>query len=454
VANDLRKSGIGTVGDIPWGTHFCYFYENKEDLLDVLIPYFKTGLEQKEFCVWGVFDPLDEQEARDAVERAMPGAGLRFAAGDIEIVPQSQWYRGDGVHGLQQLVRDWEAKLGKALTRGCAGMRVNVSEAWLVEKDRGNLDAYEDGFSGLIANRRMILLCAYPLPVDRAAEIFDAGYTHRFAIARRDGTWQLVATPELRQSRVEVKRLDAELERRAIERTEELATADKDRRQEAGARHLAEQALRASEERSRCYFELGLVGMAIVSPTKGWVEVNDRLCDILGYGRAELMQMTWAALSHPDDLAGDIRNYDRIFAGEVDGCLMAKRWIRKNGDVVHTNVSVKCQRREDGSVSFFAAMIEEVTGPDQLAGQEAAAAGRARPDLEGGDGLPDHKDLSGREREVARLIGLGNTVKEVAAALALSEKTVSTYRSRILTKLNLNSTAELIRYAIKNRLSE
>ena len=443
--NGLRKSGIATVGDIFWGTHFCHFYANARDLLDILIPYFTTGLEQNEFCVWGVFDPLDEQEARNALERAMPGADARIAAGDIEIVPQSQWYRGDGAHDLQHLVRDWEAKLERALARGCAGMRVNVNATWLAERDRQNLDAYEDGLSRLIANRRMIMLCAYPLEVSRAAEILDAGYTHRFAIAKQHGNWQVVETPELRHARAEVKQLTTELELRTIERTRELAMADSDRRQDAKALRHAEEALRASRERSRCYFELGLVGMAIVSPTQGCIEVNHRLCDMLGYERRELMQMTWAALAHPDDLAGDIENYDRILAGEIDGHQMAKRWIRKNGDVVHTNMSLKCQRHEDGSVDFFAAMVEEVTGLDQSAAGGLVAADGARPGPQA---------LSGREREVTRLIGLGGTVKEIAASLALSEKTVSTYRSRILTKLNLKSTAELIRYALKNRLAE
>ena len=50
MTTELRKSGISTVGDVPWGTHFCHFYETKEDLLDILIPYFKTGLENSEFC--------------------------------------------------------------------------------------------------------------------------------------------------------------------------------------------------------------------------------------------------------------------------------------------------------------------------------------------------------------------------------------------------------------------
>ena len=41
VKGGLRKTGIEVIGDVPWGTHFCQFYETKQDLLDVLVPYFK-----------------------------------------------------------------------------------------------------------------------------------------------------------------------------------------------------------------------------------------------------------------------------------------------------------------------------------------------------------------------------------------------------------------------------
>jgi len=429
-----RKSGIGAVGDVPWGTHFCHFYENRRDLLDVLVPYFKTGLEQHEFCVWRVFDPLDEQAAADALELALPGSGARLAAGDIEIVPPSQWDRGDGAHDLRQLVRDWETQLNKALSKGYAGMRVNVSAARLAERDSRDLDAYEDEFSGLVADRRIIMLSAYPLEIGTATETPARGYTHRFAIARQCGNWQVVEPPELKRARADVKRLNTE-----------LATAEIDRTREAAARDRAEVALRVSDARSLCYFGLGLVGMALVSPTDGCIEVNDRLCAMLGYERRELMRMTWAALSHPDDLAGDMRNYGRIVAQEVEGYRVAKRWIRKNGDVIHTNTSLQCQRRADGSVDYLAAMIEEVTVLGQPLSEGRATSGAAGP---------SPRALSGREREVARLIGLGRTVKETAAALALSEKTVSTYRTRILTKLDLRNTAELIRYAIESRLAQ
>ena len=65
---------------------------------------------------------------------------------------------------------------------------------------------------------------------------------------------------------------------------------------------------------------------------------------------------------------------------------------------------------------------------------------------------PAHQALSDRELEVLRLLGKGRSVKEIAAGLDLSAKTVSTYRTRILEKLGLKTTADLIRYAVEHQL--
>ena len=69
VAAEMRKTGIDVLGDMPWGTHFCMFYETKADLLDTLIPYCKSGLEGDEFCLWVVAEPLTIEEATDALKR-------------------------------------------------------------------------------------------------------------------------------------------------------------------------------------------------------------------------------------------------------------------------------------------------------------------------------------------------------------------------------------------------
>jgi PAS domain S-box-containing protein len=137
----------------------------------------------------------------------------------------------------------------------------------------------------------------------------------------------------------------------------------------------AEEALRKSEERFRRYFELGLIGMAITSPTKGILDVNDEICKILGYERSELCQTTWAALTHPDDLEADVQTFNRVLAGEIEGYSMDKRCIRKNGEVIFTTISVKCVRNDDGSVEYFVALLQDITSRKEA--EEALARARA-----------------------------------------------------------------------------
>jgi hypothetical protein len=62
-----RHTGIPTIGDFSWGTHFCQFYQDKQDLIDILVPYFKAGLENNEFCMWVTSEPLRAAEAKAAL---------------------------------------------------------------------------------------------------------------------------------------------------------------------------------------------------------------------------------------------------------------------------------------------------------------------------------------------------------------------------------------------------
>ena len=91
------------------------------------------------------------------------------------------------------------------------------------------------------------------------------------------------------------------------------------------------------------------------------LEVNDEICRILGYERHELLQMTWAEITHPDDLATDIALFNRVVAGEMDSYSIDKRWIRKDGQIIDSDISVKCVRRADNSVDYFVALLQDVT---------------------------------------------------------------------------------------------
>ena len=81
-----------------------------------------------------------------------------------------------------------------------------------------------------------------------------------------------------------------------------------------------------------------------------------------------------------------------------------------------------------------------------------ALAERLIIDLERGADCPPDETLSDREYQVMRLIASGKTLREIAALLSLSDKTISTYRARLMEKMGMRTNAELTHYAIQNKL--
>src|ERR1700756_3031686 len=98
--SELRTTGIEVVGDMPWGTHFCLFYDTKSDLLETLAPYCKAGLENGEFCLWVVAEPVKETEAIHALQAVVPDFDQYWREQSIEIVAARDWYLHDGEFDL------------------------------------------------------------------------------------------------------------------------------------------------------------------------------------------------------------------------------------------------------------------------------------------------------------------------------------------------------------------
>jgi PAS domain S-box-containing protein len=148
----------------------------------------------------------------------------------------------------------------------------------------------------------------------------------------------------------EARRVAAERER-LLERTQQ-------------ARQQAETAidqLRESEERFRLTIDEAPIGMALISLDGRPVRVNRALCEILGYTPAELMNLTYQKVTHPDDLEGEEALARKLIRGEISKAILEKRDIRKDGSIVDIKLSASVLRDRDGAPQYYISQIEDIT---------------------------------------------------------------------------------------------
>ncbi|MFB1489174.1 MULTISPECIES: PAS domain S-box protein [unclassified Thiocapsa] len=116
----------------------------------------------------------------------------------------------------------------------------------------------------------------------------------------------------------------------------------------------------ALERRFQATFEQAAVGIAHVAPDGSWLRVNQKVCDIIGYSRDELLTKTFQDITHPDDLNADVAYVGRMLAGDIENYAMEKRYIRKDGSFVWINLTVGLVSKPDGTPDFFVSIIEDI----------------------------------------------------------------------------------------------
>jgi PAS domain S-box-containing protein len=121
------------------------------------------------------------------------------------------------------------------------------------------------------------------------------------------------------------------------------------------------QKLKLQEEQFRQTFEFAAIGMAIVGLNGKWVQVNKSITKMLGYTEAELMQLTFQDITHPEDLKNDIDLLDNLVNRKIEAYTMEKRYFHKDGSTIWASLSVSMVSDNNGKPKHFVSQINNIS---------------------------------------------------------------------------------------------
>jgi PAS domain S-box-containing protein len=327
MVENIRGTGIDVAEHISWGTHFCQFYQTREDLMDILVPYFKAGLEGNEFCLLVTKAPLVIPELTRTLNKAVKNLPDYVKKAQIEMLVASQWYDESGNFNADQVFQGLIEKEKLALERGFDGLRFASDNFWFEETDWKDFADYEAQINNIIGKHRMIAIFYYPLYESRAHEVIDVVSNHQFAAIRRAGRWEIIV----------------------------------------GAwQKLSEQALRESEEKSRSLMNDISDGI-IVTNEKGTITfANNAAAEIFGFeSPMELVGMN-ASEFQPPEMRNELKKMrkEAIKVGRRH-ILWEFPFIRKDGSIVYYQLNTSLVIEKDRIVGTRD-VIRNITERKQL----------------------------------------------------------------------------------------
>ena len=184
-----RELGLEVITEVPWGTHLCFFYDSIDDYFDIIKPYFKTGLENNEFCSWIISKEITMEKALEVLQTAIPNLDSYQRKRQIEILQHSECYLNKGRFDGDAVVTNWGNKLDNALSAGFDGLRVEGDVSWVGTNRWKNFINYESEMGNAIFNKKILVICSYPLNKIGAREIIDVIENHQFTLIRRNEKW-------------------------------------------------------------------------------------------------------------------------------------------------------------------------------------------------------------------------------------------------------------------------
>ncbi|QFY89137.1 PAS domain S-box protein [Magnetovirga frankeli] len=133
-----------------------------------------------------------------------------------------------------------------------------------------------------------------------------------------------------------------------------------------GLLQVRQRQLQRSETRFLATFEQAAVGLGLVAPDGRWLQVNQRLCALVGYSEEELLRIGFQDITHGEDLDADLDLLNQLLKGQRKSYSLEKRYRRKDGQLVWINLTVALVRDQQGQPDYFISVIEDIQARKQM----------------------------------------------------------------------------------------
>jgi PAS domain S-box-containing protein len=254
----LRKFGIDQVGVVPWGTHLCQLYETKKDLIEILVPYFKTGLRSNEYCLWVTSSSQEVTEANAVLRKAISRFNYYVKKGKMSIINYNDTFQPP--FETQAIISEILTQEKTAIEHCFSGLRFAATGLALPPELWAGAIEFETVLNKTLPSHRILGLCGFSIPECSSANIVKIQCNHLGTLVKTANSWALMED--------------------AMQRRETQA-------------HY-QNVIRASID-----------AFWIVDTNCRFLEVNGAFCNLTGYSHDELLNMTITDLEM-------VNNYEQI----------------------------------------------------------------------------------------------------------------------------------------------
>ncbi|MHB8974963.1 MAG: MEDS domain-containing protein, partial [Pirellulaceae bacterium] len=342
----LTKTGLVIPDCVPWGTHLCQFYETKDDLLEVLVPYFKEGLAANESCIWVTSDPFSVEQAKNALRVAVPELDRYLMTGQMEIIPHDTWYWTGGSFNIDAVLTGWCKKAEIAVSRGYCGLRATDNAACLHDEHWAEWVAYEEKVQAELRHHKVIALCSFPLNKCTASQFLQAVNSHDSAIVRKQGGWECIESKGNKQlwnrlvHELEVHQIELELQNEELRRTQSE--------------------IEASKARYFDLYDLAPVGYFTVSHNGMILEANLTAATLLGVARGNLLKRPFSDFIIFEDQDIFYKHHRQLFATPSPQ-VCELRMVRKDAAPFWTRLEATAPQDDESGTPVYRVVVSDIT---------------------------------------------------------------------------------------------